>query len=307
MKVEYKQQLQLDGIFTFSDNVIELELGDTVILKINNSTISKEAVAAFAQKNGKKLGYVPYKKEQINMNAKYKVTKILLNKINPQVLIAIEYEPVNHIIIQPRTNSNKLLKIDSELRQEINSFKKFLQVSGYKVLNIGITFMDENYIDLLVQTETETTTFYTVTREYYEKNIFLYEELFYRKMIPYALYKKWMIHRPEEYIYKNYKNITSLIRKYKNYSFDKTQEKVEKIDLNNYKICGLAFNHDMKAWSEIGYINDDSILEIMDGLVNLNKIEGLLYLKLLLVKLNKVIVYQPDIKLKTEFLINNNV
>jgi hypothetical protein len=77
------------------------------------------------------------------------------------------------------------------LDNDLLSWKKFLEVSGHKINKIGITYLDHDFINLLIQTENETTLFYTVTRKFYEKNIFLYDELFYRKLIPFALYKQF--------------------------------------------------------------------------------------------------------------------
>ena len=74
------QYIQIDGTFTYAQNIKELKIGDTIKLRINSSNrINKDAIGAYTL-SGSKIGYVPFKSNQIDIKAKYKVTKINLLK-----------------------------------------------------------------------------------------------------------------------------------------------------------------------------------------------------------------------------------
>ena len=54
--------------------------------------------------------------------------------------------------------------------------------------------------------------FYTVTKEYYDNNIFKYDELYELNIIPRNIFIPFQIHRMEIYIEKNYKPIEKLLK-----------------------------------------------------------------------------------------------
>ena len=69
------QQFQIDGTFTFIDNVKTLKIGDSIkLIKNPNNIINKEAVGAYTMK-GLKIGYVAFKSNQINLKSKFEHNK----------------------------------------------------------------------------------------------------------------------------------------------------------------------------------------------------------------------------------------
>ena len=74
-------------------------IGDFIKLRINPSNrINKDAIGAYTT-SGLKIGYVPFKSNQIDLKAKYTVAKINLTQDNPLLLIAIEFNQTNFITI----------------------------------------------------------------------------------------------------------------------------------------------------------------------------------------------------------------
>jgi hypothetical protein len=46
--------------------------------------------------------------------------------------------------------------------------------------------------------------------------------------------------------------------------------------LKEYKLCGLAFNHELKAYTFIDLIGDDSIVEIMNQYIDIDKLKSII-------------------------------
>jgi hypothetical protein len=203
------QTLQLTGTITYAENIKNLKINDTVRLTRNpNNKISSDAIGAYTL-DGLKIGYIPFKESQINIKLKYTVSKINLILHPPLLLLSYEFEPSNFIQIEPdyilELRDDNIIKIDDEVK----SFKKFLQVSKIDVEKIGIIHNDENYINLFLNDAI----YYTVTRSYYEKNIFKYDEFYNFKLIPKNIYQPFQIHRLEIYLKRKYKSIDSLLSK----------------------------------------------------------------------------------------------
>jgi len=209
------QTLQITGTTTYAENIRNLKIGDTVKLVRNpNNKISADAIAVYTL-SGIKVGYVPFKDSQIDIKSKYTVSKINLILHPPLLLLSYEFEPSNFIQVEPqcilelRDNNNYIIDINNDVK----SFKKHLKVSGIEIENMGITYQDDNYINLQMDDEV----FYTVTRSYYEKNIFKYDEFYNYKLIPKCIYQQFQIHRLEIYLERKYKSIDSLLnKKFKN-------------------------------------------------------------------------------------------
>lgn len=271
------QSIQIDGTFTYLENVKTLKIGDKIkLVKNPNNRLNSEAVAAHKM-DGKKIGYIPFKANQIDMNGKYTVSKIKLVKDNPQLYISREYENSNIIKIYPKNKSNKIIACDNI---ELKQFEKFLLKSGVNINKIGITFMDTNFIDIIIKSD-ELNVFHTVTKKYYEENVFIYDEFFNFGLMPRCIYQPFLIHRLEVYIEKHYKPIDKTLKSKKLKSIDLSDIKIEKSTMNmeeienlitNMNEDGLAYNHDMKLYCNVDYYDDMNIIHIVNNdemLVNL--------------------------------------
>lgn len=260
--------IQIDGTFSFSDNIKELKLNDEIKLITNpNNRFNSEAIGAYTLDN-KKIGYIPFTKNQIDINSKYKVSKIQMTQDNPLLIISREIKTYNIINI----NNNKILgqvsKITSEISQDLRNFHKYLAREGHEIVAMEILYVDENFIDILIKTLNEEIVFYTVTKKYYNENIFIYDEFYNLGLIPKNIYQPFQIHRLEEYIKKKYKPI----EKIKN-----LKSKVNDIIISDNLLdkfsyeknisleikYGLCYNHKLKAYCYINY-NDEIICEIDD-------------------------------------------
>ena len=208
------QYIQIDGTFTYAQNIKELKIGDTIKLRINSSNrINKDAIGAYTL-SGSKIGYVPFKSNQIDIKAKYKVTKINLTQDNPILLIAREFEQSNFILTEPEFIKDIKYKglIINRTDCDLKDFKKYLEVSKILIEDIGIEYQDQNFINLIIKTDEGVNRFFTVTKKYYEENVFKYDEFFKFKLIPKCIYQPFQIHRLESYIQKKYKPIDKLVK-----------------------------------------------------------------------------------------------
>jgi hypothetical protein len=194
------QSIQIDGIFTYIDNIKKLKLGDTIKLKPNpKNRLNKNAIGAYTT-DFKKIGYIPFNKSQIDINLNYTVTTISLNSFKPLLLISVCFPNENIIIIKPTyLNNNK----NDELIELLEHFSKYLINNKIEFELLKIIYNDENFIDLLI----DNNIFYTVTKKYYDLNIFKYDEFYKYKLIPTCIYEPFKIHRLEIYIKKKYKKI----------------------------------------------------------------------------------------------------
>jgi hypothetical protein len=252
------QSFQIDGTYTYIDNVKTLKLGDIVFLRKNpKNTINKEAVGVYT-KNNLKIGYMPLKSSQLDIRSKFSVTKINLTLEYPQILISREYEVSNIIKIEAKNDTNNRIE-DCDCLKE---FSRFLKHSGHNIIDIKVTYMDINFIDIIIMTPENNTKYYTVTKKYYEDNVFYYDELYKFNMIPKCIYIPFMTHRLETYIMKNYKPIEKLLRskKLKIDIFDVNFEEIDNINIDEFTSMGLAYNHTMKTYCNVDMYNDNIIV-----------------------------------------------
>lgn len=292
-------EIQIDGIFTYADNVKTLKLNDQVKLRRNpNNRINKEAIAVYTMTN-LKVGYIPFKSSQIDINSKYTVSKISLNQHNPIVIISREYNITNFIEIEDKINNYTILD-KHPYQDDLIAFKKKLYKTN-KILTCGITYFDNNFINLLIQTDTEAKIFYLVTRKYYEDNIFKYDEFYNYNLIPNNIYLPFQIHRLEMYIEKNYNNITNFIKNKKLIDYiekNKFELGPEEINLDNYKKGGMCVNHKLKAYCNIDYYNEQSVI--------VKESNDIIYFIMQMVISNKTVLYLLKENFTLQLKINDN-
>ena len=271
------QSIQIDGTFTYIQNVKTLKLGDKIkLIKNPNNHVTKDAVGAYTMDN-KKIGYVPFKSTQIDLKSNYTVEKINLTREYPQILISRVFEVANVFTLYPKTTTNKQLA-----NNNIKDFIKMLIKKGVLITNYGITYEDENFIDIFIETPEGKNTYHTVTRKYYEEHIFYYDEFYNFNLIPLCIYQPFQIHRLESYIEKNYTSLSKILKSkknsksilYDNTKFNMTETKIDDniseiniIELNkifntNLQTNGMSYNHTLKAYCSLDYYDDTCIYDI---------------------------------------------
>jgi hypothetical protein len=269
------QNIQLDGVYSFMDNIKNIKLGDLVKLVQNpHNKISQNAIGVYSL-DMKKLGYVdgnkiPNKKineKNLELEGEYKITKICLNKSNLQILISFEFNNNNIINLEEYINSFDIDQVD--FKNDINKLKKYLIREGFNINNIIITFINENYINILIEiivnNNIEKHYYYTITKKYYDENSLIYDEFHKYKLLKNNIFESLKIHRLEFYILKNYKIINKLFKNdtnnfnIKNISYDNNIIE-ENINKNN-----LCYNHDKKIYFYID-LYEDGLIEFNNEL-----------------------------------------
>jgi hypothetical protein len=211
------QSIQIDGTFTYAKNIRNLKIGDQIRLLVNSfNRLNSEAIGAYTM-SGNKIGYVPFKATQIDIKSKYTVTKLNLTQQNPILLISRHFENTNFIPSEPEFIKdikyiNECINTNLELINDLKYFGTYLKKSSTDVRELKITYHDINYVNLLIKTLTDKSIFWTVTKKYYEENIFKYDEFYKFKLIPKCVYQQFQIHRLEDYIKIKYKPIDKLIK-----------------------------------------------------------------------------------------------
>ena len=91
------QSIKITGLYTFAENIKKLKIGDKVLLKENSKNrINKDAIGVYTLDDNK-IGYIPFRKDQIDIKSDYKIANIDLLQKNPQILISREYNKSNII------------------------------------------------------------------------------------------------------------------------------------------------------------------------------------------------------------------
>jgi hypothetical protein len=239
------QTIQIDGTYTYVNNIKNLKIGDQIKLLPNpNNRMNSDAIGAYTL-SGTKIGYVPFKSNQIDIKAKYTIIKINLTQDNPILLISRHFEHSNFIQSEPLFIKeikylNSSVIIEPELKENLKHFSTYLKKSGNEISELRITYNDPNFINLLIKTPTDEIQFMTVKKKYYEENIFKYDEFYKFKLIPGCIYQEFQIHRLEVYLEKKYKPLNKLLnmKKFKLESLIKANvfEMFDKINEDN---CGF--------------------------------------------------------------------
>jgi len=307
------QSIQIDGTFTYIDTVKTVKLGDLVkLIKNPNNRINKEAVGVYTM-DGKKLGYIPFKSSQLDITESFYISKISLTKDNLQLLISRKYPAAgdsNIIQIEPEIFRKSLVSkqistlFPENFSQDLKRFQKNLEKSGVKFNRIVPIYYDTNYITIMIETlddknEKTKNYFYLVTKEYYDNNVFKYDEFFELGLMARNIYIPFQIHRLEIYIEKNYKPIK--VNSRTKADIDMTETKIERIfktktiddedmiraiiqseimgnpiseeySINllpllelfpNLKAGGICYNTTMKKYCYIDMYCDDMIIELI--------------------------------------------
>ena len=289
------QEIQIDGIFTYIENVKNLKLGDKVKLKLNqNNRINKEAVGVYTDKTNLKLGYIPFKASQLDITQEYRVEKIHLNQKNLLVTISREFSVSNFLERIDDNNNNENLK--KSYIEDLKVFKKNLE-RNFSVTKCEIIYCDENFINLLV----ENNIYNLVTRKYYEQNVFIYDEFYNFKLIPFNIFKLFSIHRLEVYIENSYKSINEIKKKKIQEFIDKNRFELNpaNIIIEDFTKTDLCYSHKLKAYCNVDYYNKDAIISKQDDLVNL-------ILKMVISDRLLLYIYNKD-SLSFELKINENI
>jgi hypothetical protein len=279
------------GIFSFADNLIDVKINDSVILKNEKCNIkSKNAIGVYLA-NKKKIGYLPIedKNELIKFKHSYKICKLQLNQSYPLVEINREYININNIVnydfsyIKTIKYDNKIIDIPESLLASLKNVVFTLKHKKINVKQIIITHQDINYINLIIKTTKDLLYFYTVTYKYFQENKDIYEELFDLNLIEHLFYKELLFHRPEKYFEINYTHILNYELLYK-YNFinittyDKIYSSNKNIDIiyftrlylnclinNNFEYIIKYLNKCTKLENNIITLND--IIDIIDTTV----------------------------------------
>jgi len=291
------QTLQINGTYSFAQNIKNLKIGDLVKLRINkNNIINSEAIGVY-DINNQKIGYVPYKPTQINIKSKYTISKIQMNQRNPLLLISTPIDKSNFIQSQPQILKNKnetILKLNNE---ELNIFKKSLLKKNINLINFGIIYNDLNFIDLLIETDdTKKIIFNLITKKYYEDNIFIYDEFYKFKLIPFNIFQPFQIHRLENYLDKKYKSIYDLLKIKKVIEFKKNINLIfEKIVNSNLILFNNIVNN-VYLNIYIKYLLSNNYIYYTDKITHINQ-DNFIYFKNMFNNLKaSTISYNHEIK-----------
>ena len=258
-------QIEINGIFTFIDNIKTLKLGDPIKLLPNpKNKINKDAIGAYTL-TGHKIGYVPFTASQIDINGKYIVSKIKLNQISPVVIISMEFNMSNFINCEPLCISQLKLsqinsdKLSEELVNDLKHFSKYLEKTGNKINKISVYEHNESFITLCINTQTTNNIFYTVTKQYYDKNIFKYNEFYKFGLVSKCIYQPFQIHRLEKYLEYNYKTINKFILTNK-ITFNKINNIICNINSDNI----LKNNFEQIKSTDLILLNKSTLINIIN-------------------------------------------
>lgn len=205
------------GIYSFAENLKRMQINDQIILKKEDYNIkSKNAIGVYSIDN-KKLGYLPVENhdEIKNFNLAYKISNLILNQDYPLLQISRYYPTINYLenIEYPHEKKikydYKLVVITKELEKSIFSLEKYLYTKKIKVKRTAVIYVDENFINILVEISKGFQQFQTVTLKYYKENAEKYEELYENNLIDNFFYRELLIYRLESYFESNYESILS--------------------------------------------------------------------------------------------------
>jgi hypothetical protein len=317
------------GIYSFSENLKSINIDDSVYLKKEiYNMISKNAIGVYTMDN-KKLGYLPIENsdETLYFKNSYKISTIMLNQEYPLLEIVRYYPTTNYLenvefpLIKKLKYKFKNEKLDNNMEKKILGLYKYLKTQKVIAKNIIVTYKDDNFINIIIETSKGVEKYNTVTFEYFKNNSEKYEEFVEYELLDNAFFRDFLFHRLECYIEQNYAsvgdsildsinltahksdiihepekniNLDDLIL-YIRYKIDSLYPSIHKytfidkvIETYNLQIGKLYYDHKKLIYSYINFISDDLLFEI--GFNNNNIIT-----KALLCNKKNVIVYNPKL------------
>lgn len=337
------------GIFSFAENLKEVNMNEQVKLRHEKFNIkSKNAIGVYVK--NKKIGYLPVENnnELLNFKNSYKISKLQLNQEYPLVEISRYYSNISNIenyefdFIKKIKYDYQFIDPPKDLTNSLQTLILSLKQRRINVKRAAFTYIDDNYVNLSLETNKGIETFNTVTFTFFNSNIDKYEELLEFNLIEHTFYKDFIFHRIEKYIETNYTNIVDykMDTEYDFFEMDIYDPLISlnnKIDLiyftklylyclivNNFdyitkyiyrtikkqdieindiiqninelnkiyetyemKLGGFYYNHEKKIYSQIDFINDDTVI-IISPIVLDSYI-----LNCELIGKNKLIIYNP--------------
>jgi hypothetical protein len=204
------------GIYSYADNLREITNNEPVILKHEKYNIkSKNAIGVYTKKNNKKIGYLPTENnnELLNFNNSYIISKLQLNQDYPIVEISRSYPNINILnnyeltFIKKIKYNYQVIDQPSNLKIPLTTLINTLKRKRINVKRLAITYLDDNYINIIIETSKGLESFYTITLKYFTENQDKYNELYDYNLIDNIFFKELLFHRPEKYFEINYINI----------------------------------------------------------------------------------------------------
>lgn len=204
------------GIYSYADNLREITDNEPVILKHDKYNIkSKNAIGVYTKKSNKKIGYLPTENnnELLNFNDSYIISKLQLNQDYPIVEISRSYPDINILnnyeltLIKKIKYDYQIIDQPSNLKIPLTTLINTLKRKRINVKRLAITYLDDDYINIIIETSKGLESFYTITSKYFKENQDKYNELYESNLIDNIFFKELLFHRPEKYFEINYKNI----------------------------------------------------------------------------------------------------
>ena len=325
------------GIYSYADNLKNIKINDSVVLKNEKYNIkSQNAIGVYTIDN-KKIGYLPIEKslETNSYYNSYKISKILLNHEYPILEINRSYSPIGFItnIEYPYIKNIKydmtIINPSDKTKQALIGLINYFKTKKIKIKKIGVTFEDDNYINIIIQTSKGIETYYTVTNKYFKLNNEKFDELYENELIENIFFRDFLFHRLECYFESNYERIenniynfifnieTHIIHEktnidslkailYLRYLIEKDDTYINKkyniIDTNIINIITLIYNlypnitignfyydHNLKIYEYINFELDEYFFDIVD---NEDKINNII-MKAKLCNKQNINVYNP--------------
>jgi hypothetical protein len=324
------------GIYSFAETLKKMYINDPVILKAEKNNIQSKNAIGIYNKEHKKLGYLPIeKKEELNIeNNIYKITKLCLHSEIPTVEISRSYNYIGFIpniefpFIKKIKYKYKNINISKELSKAIESLILDLKLKRIKIKKSLVTYVDDFFINLILETAKGFETFNLVTYNYYTKYKDFYEEIYEKNLIDVPFFRELLVHRIEKYFEVNYKNVEDLNENvvkfdkmteyhlhepindytldvfniYFNYLINNDDTYLKDYNLNIFENIKLFFNkytielgnfyycHDLEIYGYLYYLTDNAYIEIINNTPEY--IDSYIY-KCYLAKKDNLILYNP--------------
>jgi hypothetical protein len=284
-------------------------------------TFDNKKLGYLPTENNNKIFNLSYKISKLNLNQEYPLLEISKFYSLINYLDNIEYPYEKNI-----KYNISACNISVELNNMLIGLEKYLLTKKIKVKRSAIIYYDENYINILIEYSKYVNQFETVTLKYFKENYDKYEELYENKLIETIFYRNLLVYRLECYYEQNYVNILDYKKIINEYFFTEEQIH-DKIDCsiifckiyikylitkddfyllkinenpkgnlfqiekfvkdNNLSIGKFTYDHKLKIYDYIDFVNDDTVFIISDKID-----KNYLYSTYLTNKIN-LVIYNP--------------